>query len=416
MRRRQFIAGFAGAAVGLPMTLPAQQAERVRRIGVLLPAAADDFQYQTFVGAFLQELGRLGWMIGRNVQTDIRWAGVSVDDIRKHAAELVSSAPDVILANGNEVVRALLQPRRTAPVVFVAVADPVGAGFVDGLARPGGNATGFMTFEFSVGGKWLELLKHIAPAVTRVAILRDSATSTGIGQFGVIQAVAPSLGVAVTPMNVRDAGEIERAVAAFAQSPNGGLIVAAGGSAIVHRDLIVKLASRHKLPAVYFNRVFVAAGGLISYGASVIDQYRQATGYIDRILKGEKLADLPVQGPAKYETVLNLKSAKALGLDVPVTVAARADEVIELARRPQAGAIQLVQVRPASEPTRIGFACCRPKGRYPISSMMSSFGIATVRCMTSFMRPCRCAASNERAGSPTGSRRRSAHRKGGAIW
>jgi putative tryptophan/tyrosine transport system substrate-binding protein len=271
------------------MTLPAQQAERVRRIGVLLPAAADDFQYQTFVGAFLQELGRLGWMIGRNVQTDIRWAGVSVDDIRKHAAELVSSAPDVILANGNEVVRALLQPRRTAPVVFVAVADPVGAGFVDGLARPGGNATGFMTFEYSVGGKWLELLKHIAPAVTRVAILRDSATSTGIGQFGVIQAVAPSLGVAVTPMNVRDAGEIERAVAAFAQSPNGGLTVAAGGSAIVHRDLIVTLASRHKLPAVYFNRVFVAAGGLISYGASVIDQYRQAAGYIDRILKGEKL-------------------------------------------------------------------------------------------------------------------------------
>jgi putative ABC transport system substrate-binding protein len=242
---------------------------------------------------------------------------------------LVSLVPDVILANGNEVVRALLQATRSVPIVFLAVADPVGAGFVDSLARPGGNATGFMTFEYSIGGKWLELLKQIAPAVTRVAVLRDSATSTGMGQFGVIQAVALSLRVEVTPVNVRDAGEIERTVAAFARSPNGGLIVAAGGSAVVHRDLIVMLAIRHKLPTVYFNRIFVAAGGLISYGAGVIDQYRQAAGYIDRILKREKPADLPVQAPTRYETVLNLKTAKALGLDVPATVLARADEVIE---------------------------------------------------------------------------------------
>jgi putative tryptophan/tyrosine transport system substrate-binding protein len=263
------------------------------------------------------------------VRIDARWAGVNVDDIRKHAAVLASLAPDVILANGNEGVGALLQATRTVPIVFLAVADPVGAGFVDSLARPGGNATGFMTFEYSTGGKWLELLKQIAPAVTRVAVLRDSATSTGIGQFGAIQTVAPSFRVEVTPINVRNTSEIERAVAAFARSSNGGLIVAAGGSAVVHRNLIVMLATRHKLPTVYFNRIFVIAGGLISYGPSVIDQYRQAAGYIDRILKGEKSADLPVQAPTKYETVLNLKTAKALGLDVTATILAGSDEVIE---------------------------------------------------------------------------------------
>jgi putative tryptophan/tyrosine transport system substrate-binding protein len=329
MRRREFIAGLAGAAAARSVEVHAQQAVRVRRIGVLLPAAADDSQYQTFVGAFLTGLGQLDWAIGRDVRIDTRWAGVNADDIRKHAAELVSLAPDVILANGNEVVRAWLQATRTTPIVFLAVADPVGAGFVDSLARPGGNATGFMTFEYSTGGKWLELLKQIAPAVTRVAVLRDSATSTGIGQFGAIQTVAPSFRVEVTPINVRNTSEIERAVAAFARSSNGGLIVAAGGSAVVHRNLIVMLATRHKLPTVYFNRIFVIAGGLISYGPSVIDQYRQAAGYIDRILKGEKSADLPVQAPTKYETVLNLKTAKALGLDVTATILAGSDEVIE---------------------------------------------------------------------------------------
>jgi putative tryptophan/tyrosine transport system substrate-binding protein len=328
MRRRDFIAGL-GSAVAWPLAVRAQQLERVWRVGVLMPVAADDSQYQTNVGVLLQALGQLGWTIGRNLRIDTRWAGVHVDDIRRHAAELVSLAPDVVLANGNEVVRALLEANHNVPIVFVAIADPVGGGFVDSLSRPGGSATGFMTFEYSTGGKWLELLKQIAPAVTRVAVLRDSATPTGMGQFGVIQALAPSFRVEVTPVNVRDIGEIERAVAAFARSPNGGLIVAAGGPAVVHRDLIVMLATRHKLPTVYFNRIFVSAGGLISYGASVIDQYRQAAGYIDRILKGEKPADLPVQAPTKYELVLNMKTAKALGIEVSPGLLAIADDVIE---------------------------------------------------------------------------------------
>ena len=250
-------------------------------------------------------------------------------NIRRHAAELAALAPDVILAHGASTVGPLLQATRTVPIVFPVVADPVGAGFVDSLARPGGNATGFMTFEYSLSGKWLELLKQIAPSVTRAAVLRDPAIASGIGQFGAIQAVAPSLGVEVSPVNVRDAAEIERAVAAFARSSNGGLIVTASASAIVHRDLIITLAARHKLPAVYFERFFVAAGGLISYGPDFVDQYRRAAGYVDRILKGEKPADLPVQAPTKYELVINLKTAKALGLDVPPTLLARADEVIE---------------------------------------------------------------------------------------
>jgi putative ABC transport system substrate-binding protein len=301
----------------------------MRRIGVLLPAAADDSQFQTWVGAFLQALAQSGWTIGRNVRIDTRWATANAPEIRRHATELVSLAPDVILAHGASTVGPLLQATRTVPVVFPVVGDPVGAGFVDSLARPGGNATGFMTFEYSLSGKWLELLKEVAPSVTRAAVLRDPANPSGTGQFGVIQAMAPSFRVEITPVNVRDAGEIERAVAAFAHAPNGGLIATSVTGAVLHRDLIIALAARHKLPAVYFERFFVVAGGLISYGLDLVDSYRQAAGYVDRILKGEKAADLPVQAPTKYETVINLKTARALGLDLPATVLARADEVIE---------------------------------------------------------------------------------------
>jgi putative ABC transport system substrate-binding protein len=286
-------------------------------------------QFQTWVGAVLQALAQLGWTIGRNVRIDTRWATANAAEIRRHAAELVALAPDVILAHASPTLGPLLQATRTVPIVFAVVADPVGAGFVDSLARPGGNATGFTPFEYSLSGKWLELLKQIAPGVTRVAVLRDPTIPTGIGQFGVIQAAAPSLRVEVSPVNVRDAGEIERAITGFAPSLNGGLIVTGSALAEFHRDLIVTLAARHKLPAVYFNRFFVGAGGLISYGADLIDQYRSAAGYVDRILKGEKPADLPVQAPTKYELVINLKTAKALGLTVPDTLLARADEVIE---------------------------------------------------------------------------------------
>ena len=270
----------------------------------------------------------LGWTIGRNVRIDTRWATANAA-IRRHAAELAALAPDVILAHGASTVGPLLQATRTVPIVFPAVGDPVAAGFVDSLARPGGNATGFMSYEYSIAGKWLELLKQIAPGVMRVAVLRDPTIAGGIGQFAAIQAVAPSLGVEVSPLNVRDAGEIERAVTAFARSPNGGLIVTGSGLAQLHRDLIVTLAARHKLPAVYSERSFVAAGGLISYGPDFLDQSRRAAGYVDRILKGEKPADLPVQAPTKYELVINLKTAKALGLTIPPSVLARADEVIE---------------------------------------------------------------------------------------
>ena len=329
MRRRDFLALGGGAVATWPLAARAQQPERVRHIGVLLPAAADDTEYQARVEAFLQALALLGWTSGRNVRIDTRWATANAADIRGHAAELVAVAPDVILATGAAAVGAMLQATRTVPIVFPLVVDPVAAGFVDSLARPGGNATGFMAFEYSIGGKWLELLKQIAPGVTRVAVLRDPAIPTGPAQFGVIQAVAPSLGVEVNPVNLRDAGEIERAVAAFARSPNGGLIVSSVPAATLHRDLIIMLAARHKLPAVYFERVFVAAGGLVSYGPDFVDQFRRSAGYVDRILKGEKPADLPVQAPTRYQTVLNLKTAKALGLDVPATVLARADEVIE---------------------------------------------------------------------------------------
>jgi putative ABC transport system substrate-binding protein len=321
---------FAGGVVAIaPFAARAQQPERMRLIGVLLPATADDAEMQARIAAFHQGLQQSGWTIGRNVQIDTRWATTDAAEIRRHAAELAALAPDVILAHAATTVGPLMQATRTVPIVFPAVVDPVGAGFVDSLARPGGNATGFMNYEYSLSGKWLELLKQIAPSVTRVAVLRNAATASGPGQFAAIQAVAPSVGVEVSPVNVSDAGEIERAVAAFARAPNGGLIVTASPAAVLHRGLIISLAARHKLPAVYFERHFVAAGGLISYGPDQIDMYRRAAGYVDRILKGEKPADLPVQAPTKYETAINLKTAKTLGLAIPPSVLAHADEVIE---------------------------------------------------------------------------------------
>jgi putative ABC transport system substrate-binding protein len=301
----------------------------MRRIGVLMPYVADDPEGQTRIAAFLQGLQQLGWTEDRNVRIDYRWSAGDADRTRRYAAELVALAPDVILASGTSTVGPLLQATRTVPIVFPTIGDPVGAGFVDSLARPGGNATGFMSYEYSLSGKWLELLKQIAPGVTRVAVLRDAAVSIGPVQFGVIQAVAPSLRVEVNPINMRDAGEIERAIAAFAGSPNSGLILTAGAMGLLYHDLIITLAARHKLPAVYPYRHIVTGGGLIFYGPHRTDQYRRAAGYVDRILKGEKPADLPVQAPTKYELVINLKTAKALGLEVPPTLLARADEVIE---------------------------------------------------------------------------------------
>ena len=329
MKRREIIRLLAGAAVTWPIAARAQRGERMRRIGILLAATADDAELQAWVGAFLQALALLGWTIGRNVRIDTRWATANAADIRRHAAELAALAPDVILAHGAVTVGPLLQATRTVPIVFPVAGDPVAAGLVDSLARPGGNATGFMIFEYSLSGKWLELLKQIAPGVTRAAVFRDPTQGGGTSQFAAIQAVAPSLRMEVTPVNMRDAGEIEHTIAAFAGSPNAGLIMTSGPSARLHRDLIIKLAARHNLPAIYTERSFVAAGGLISYGADYIDQYRRAAGYVDRILKGEKPADLPVQAPTKYELVINLKTAKALGLEVPSTLLARADEVIE---------------------------------------------------------------------------------------
>jgi putative ABC transport system substrate-binding protein len=328
MRRRDVLSLLGGAAVSWPLGARAQQAERVRRIGVLLGAAADDPQFQMWVGAFLQGLALLGWTIGRNVRIDMRWAP-NAADLSRHATELAALAPDVILAHGASAVGPLLQATRTVPIVFPTVVDPIGMGFVDSLARPGGNATGFMGYEYSLSGKWLELLKQIAPGVTRAAIFRDLSTPAGIGQFSAIQSVAPSLGIEVTPLNMRDAAVIERAVATFVRSSTGGLIVTAGPAAVLHRELIVALAARHKLPAVYYERYFPTNGGLISYGPDFVDQYRRAAGYVDRILKGEKAADLPVQAPTKYELVINAKTAKALGIDVPAQLLARADEVIE---------------------------------------------------------------------------------------
>jgi putative tryptophan/tyrosine transport system substrate-binding protein len=301
----------------------------MRQIGVLHTSAADDTHGKARNAAFLQALAQLGWIEGRNVRIDIRWGAADAERIRRYVAEVVALAPDVILATGSTVVAPLLQTTRTVPIVFVLVPDPVGSGFVDSLARPGGNATGFMLFEYSTGGKYLELLKEVAPSVTRVAVLRDAAITSGIGQFGAIQAMAPSLRMEVSPVNVRDAGEIEHAVTTFGRSANGGLLVTGSPLTFLHRNLVIALAAQHKLPAVYFERVFVTDGGLLSYGPDFVDQYRLSAGYVDRILKGEKPGDLPVQAPTKYELVINLKTAKALGLEVPPTLLARADEVIE---------------------------------------------------------------------------------------
>ena len=326
MRRREFIALLGGAAAW-PIAASAQQP--VRRIGVLMPLAADDREAPTRIAAFHQGLQQLGWVVGRNVRIEYRWGAGDPDRIRKSVAELIELVPDVILAGGSATLGPLLQATRAVPTVFVHVPDPVGAGFVDSLARPGGNATGFAIFEYNISGKWLELLKQIAPAVTQAGVIRDPAISAGIGQWGAIQAMAPSVGVEVIPVNVRDAPEIERAITTFARSSNGGLLVTASALAVRHRDLIVTLAARHKLPAVYWERFFVTGGGLISYGPDVVDQFRRAAGYVDRILKGEQPADLPVQAPTKYELAINLKTAKAFGLEVPPSLLARADEVIE---------------------------------------------------------------------------------------
>jgi putative ABC transport system substrate-binding protein len=329
MKRREFITFIGGAAVAWPRAARAQQTERMRRIGVLMSVAADDPEGQTRLTVFVQGLQQLGWTDGRNIRIDVRWAAGDAERSRRYAAELVALAPDVILAAGSVDLAALQQATRTVPIVFVTIADPVGAGFVNSLARPGGNATGFSQFEYGVIGKWLELLKEIAPGVTRVAVIRDPTISAGVGQFGAIQTAAPSFGVEVNPVNMTDTGEIERAIAGFARSANGGLILTAGPLGSIHRELIVTLAARHKLPAVYYERYFVTGGGLISYGPHLVDQYRRAADYVDRILKGEKPADLPVQAPTKYELAINLKTAKALGLTVPPSLLARADEVIE---------------------------------------------------------------------------------------
>jgi putative tryptophan/tyrosine transport system substrate-binding protein len=330
MRRREFLAGIAGAAAAWPFGARAQQAPaRMRRIGVLTGTNAEDSEGQARIAAFLHGLQQLGWTDGRNVRIDYRWSAGDPELGRRYAAELVALAPDVLLAGGGATVPSLLQATRTLPIVFANVPDPVGSGVVKSLARPGGNTTGFMQFEYSLSGKWVELLKQIALGITRAAVLRDAAITPGIGQFAVIQSVAPSLGVEVSPIDVRNTEEIEHEVAAFAQSSNGGLIVTTSALATVHRDLIVTLAARHKLPAIYFQRVFVAAGGLISYGPNLLDQFRGAAGYVDRMLKGEKPANMPVQAPTKYELVINLKTARALGLAIPPTLLARADEVIE---------------------------------------------------------------------------------------
>ena len=329
MRRREFIVLLGSATAAGPSAARAQQPERMRRVGVISALTADDSEALARNAAFLQGLGELGWTVGRNVRIDYRWSAGNLENSRKYAAELVALAPDVILAPSGANVGELQQASRTVPIVFAGVIDPVGSGFVDSLARPGGNATGFLLFEYSLSGKWLELLKQIAPSVTRAAVLRDTANPAGNAQLAAIQVVAQSLGVEVSPANMRDAGEIERAFAVFARHGNGGLIVTGSTSGTVHRNLIVTLAARHKLPAVYPFRFFVTGGGLISYGPDFIDQYRRAAGYVDRILKGEKPADLPVRAPTKYELAINVKAAKALGLTIPPALLARADEVIE---------------------------------------------------------------------------------------
>ena len=327
MRRREFL-GVLGSAAAMPLVAHAQQRERMRRIGVLMHLAADDPEAQARNAAFLQGLEALGWSVGRNVRIDTRWV-TDPDLYRKNATELVALSPDVLVATTTVVVRALQHATRTIPIVFSSVIDAVGSGLVMSLARPGSNATGFTLFEYGISGKWLELLKQLAPAMTRVAVLRDTSTTTGVGQFAAIQAVASSFAVELRPLDVQDAGEIERSIGAFAGSAHGGLIVTSSPNAIINRDLIIALAARHRLPAVYPFRLFVTAGGLVSYGPDLLDPHRRTAGYVDRILKGEKLAELPVQTPTKYETLINLKTATALGLTVPPGLLATADEVIE---------------------------------------------------------------------------------------
>jgi putative ABC transport system substrate-binding protein len=330
MRRRDFFSFIgSGAAAALPLSASAQQSKPMRRVAALMPYSANDPLAKDRNTAFLQGLQQLGWTVGQNVQIDYRWSADSEDDTRKFAAELVALAPDVIFASGSSAVEPLRRATRTVPIVFVQVADPVGAGFVSSLARPGGNVTGFSPFDYTLAAKWLALLKEIAPKTTRAAVLRDPATTSGIGQWATIQSVSSSVSIEVSPVSVVDAGELESALAAFARRPNGGMIVTGSPLIIVRRDLIIALAAQYRLPAVYNDRYFVAAGGLISYGPNQVEQFRLAATYVDRILKGEKPADLPVQTAAIYELVINLKSAKALGLDVPSSLLARADEVIE---------------------------------------------------------------------------------------
>ena len=330
MKRRKFITLLCGAAVAWPLAARAQQPERVRRIGVLMSMVESDPRGLEFITAFAQGLAELGWTVGRNVRIEYRWGAGDLDGFRRYAAELVALSPDVVLATAGSIVGAFQQASRTVPIVFVTTIDPVGGGWVESLSRPGSNATGFAAYEFSMSGKWLELLKEIAPWVKRVAVIRDPSVPAGSGGLAAIQTVAPSFGVELTPVGVRTTDETERGITAFARSANGGLIVAGPASSVErHRDLIITLAAKHRLPAVYGSRFFVTGGGLISYGADPVDQYRRAAGYVDRILKGEKPADLPVQTPTKFELVINLKTAKALGLEVPATLLARADEVIE---------------------------------------------------------------------------------------
>ena len=328
MRRRDFVRAIVGSATAWPLTARAQQSKSTRRVAALLPYSANDPEAQNRNAAFLQALQQLGWTVGQNVQIEYRWAAGSEDDMRKYAAELVALAPDVILTSG-AAVEPLRRATRTVPIVFVIVPDPVGAGFVDSLARPGGNVTGFANYDYAIGAKWLALLKEIAPNTTRAAVLRDPAIRAGMGQWGAIQSASPSVAIEVSPISLGDAGELESALAAFARNPNGGLIVTGSALAVVHRDLTIALAARHRLPAVYYERNFVSAGGLISYGSNFVEQFRLAAAYVDRILKGEKPADLPVQTPTKFELVINLKTAKAIGLSVPASLLASADDVIE---------------------------------------------------------------------------------------
>jgi putative ABC transport system substrate-binding protein len=329
IERRKFLATLGGAAAAWPLAARAQQADRMRRIGVLTPYPADDAEGHARLTAFAQALQQSGWTLGQNVRIDYRWGPGNADIMRKYATELVALGPDVVLASTSAAVAALLDASRTVPIVFAAVADPVAAGFVESLARPGGNATGFTVYEYAISGKWLELLKEVAPRVTRAAVLRDTTIAPGLAQFGAIQALAPSLGVELRPIDVRDAGEIERALAAFGHGSDGGMIVIGSPRAAMHRELIIALAAKYRLPAVYNARFYPAAGGLISYGPDFVDQHRRAAGYVDRILKGEKPSELPVQAPNKYELVINLETAKSLGLELPANVLARADEVIE---------------------------------------------------------------------------------------